>query len=90
MAVATLFKGSTVLVTGANGFIASHVADQLLEDGYNVKGTVRTLDKGQALLEHFQTKYGEGRFELVVVEDIADDAKVKAALEGIVGPFRYR
>eukprot|EP01084_Bolivina_argentea_P136402 240215_1 len=33
----------TVLVTGANGFIASHIIKTLLEKGYNVIGTVRNL-----------------------------------------------
>lgn len=30
-------QGSLVLVTGANGFIASHVVKQLLENGYKVR-----------------------------------------------------
>ena len=34
----------TVLVTGATGYIASHVISQLLEKGYKVLGTVRSLD----------------------------------------------
>jgi len=29
-------QGSRVVVTGANGFIASHVVKQLLEKGYKV------------------------------------------------------
>uniref|UniRef100_A0A2P2I3A9 NADPH-dependent aldehyde reductase ARI1-like n=1 Tax=Hirondellea gigas TaxID=1518452 RepID=A0A2P2I3A9_9CRUS len=33
-----------VLVTGANGYIASHVVQQLQQAGYRVRGTVRTLD----------------------------------------------
>ncbi|OQE17696.1 hypothetical protein PENFLA_c023G04025 [Penicillium flavigenum] len=32
-------SGSLILVTGANGYIASHVVDQLLQLGYNVGGT---------------------------------------------------
>ena len=32
---------SPVLVTGASGFIASHIVQQLLEGGYRVRGTVR-------------------------------------------------
>jgi len=32
-----------ICVTGASGFIASHVIKQLLEKGYEVKGTVRSL-----------------------------------------------
>ncbi len=34
-----------VLVTGISGFIAKHVALQLLEQGYEVRGTVRALNK---------------------------------------------
>jgi nucleoside-diphosphate-sugar epimerase len=33
-----------VLVTGASGFIASHIIKQLLERGYRVRGTVRNLN----------------------------------------------
>jgi nucleoside-diphosphate-sugar epimerase len=36
-----------VLVTGIGGYVASHVADQLLKAGYKVRGTVRSL-KNQA------------------------------------------
>jgi dihydroflavonol-4-reductase len=40
--------GSPVLVTGASGFIASHIVEQLLEGGYRVRGTVRDPDKTRA------------------------------------------
>lgn len=36
--------GATVLVSGANGFIAGHVVAQLLEKGHAVVGTVRNPD----------------------------------------------
>ncbi|SFS20447.1 SDR family oxidoreductase [Yoonia litorea] len=36
----------TVLLTGATGYIAKHIALQLLEAGYHVRGTVRSLDRG--------------------------------------------
>ena len=32
-----------VLVTGASGYVASHIIKQLLEDGRKVRGTVRSL-----------------------------------------------
>jgi len=34
-----------VLVTGASGFIAAHIVEQLLGKGYRVRGTVRSLKK---------------------------------------------
>jgi nucleoside-diphosphate-sugar epimerase len=57
-----------VLVSGANGFIAVWVVKTLLEKGYSVRGTIRSIDKGDHLKKLFG-QYGE-KFELVVVEDI--------------------
>ena len=34
---------SEVLVTGASGYIATHIVRILLEEGYRVRGTVRSL-----------------------------------------------
>ncbi len=36
-----------VLVTGASGYIATHIVQQLLEAGYKVRGTVRSLQDDQ-------------------------------------------
>jgi nucleoside-diphosphate-sugar epimerase len=60
--------GAKVLVTGANGYIAIWVVKTLLEQGYAVRGTVRSSEKGNHLLSMFK-KYGD-KFELAVVEDI--------------------
>lgn len=38
-------KSIPICVTGATGFIASHIVEQLLEAGYKVNGTVRDLAK---------------------------------------------
>jgi dihydroflavonol-4-reductase len=40
---------TTVLVTGASGFIAKHIVRELLENDYTVRATVRS-DRGQAQL----------------------------------------
>lgn len=39
----------TVLLTGASGYIAKHIALQLLEAGYHVRGTLRELARGNDL-----------------------------------------
>lgn len=44
-------------MTGCNGFIGSHVVDQLLMLGYLVRGTVRELKPW--LNEFFDQKYGK-------------------------------
>ncbi|KAJ7616949.1 hypothetical protein DFH06DRAFT_1274193 [Mycena polygramma] len=80
-----LDKGSLVLVTGANGFIASHVADQLLAAGYNVRGTARSGAKFQWLCELFDKKYGAGRFEGVSVPDMVADGAFDEAVKGARG-----
>ena len=36
---------SPILVTGASGFVAIHTIIQLLQQGYNVRGTIRSLGK---------------------------------------------
>ncbi len=40
----------TVLVTGISGFIASHIAVNLLGKGYKVRGSVRNLAKGERIV----------------------------------------
>ncbi|TFY51472.1 hypothetical protein EVG20_g10987, partial [Dentipellis fragilis] len=69
------------LVTGANGFIAVCVVRRLLEDGYSVRGTVRSADKGPHLRELFKS-YGD-KLELVVVPDITKEGAFDEAVKGI-------
>ena len=62
--------GSKVLVSGANGYIATWIVRTLLERGFTVRGTVRTEEKGKFMKEYF-TSLGYGdKFEVVVVDDI--------------------
>ncbi len=37
--------GETVVLTGVSGFVAGHVAIALLNAGYTVRGSVRSLSK---------------------------------------------
>ncbi|TRM58151.1 hypothetical protein BD626DRAFT_512334 [Schizophyllum amplum] len=72
-----------VLVTGANGFVAMWVVRTLLERGFSVKGQVRSAVKGEHLVRYF--KDHEGRFELVVVPDIAEEGAFDAAVMDVSG-----
>ncbi|CAR30021.1 hypothetical protein ZYGR_0AD07110 [Zygosaccharomyces rouxii] len=56
----------TVLVTGANGFIAQHIVHALLQQDYQVIGTTRTEDKAKRLLEHFE---GNRKLKFEIVPD---------------------
>ncbi len=57
-----------VLVTGATGFIASHIVEQLLAKGYHVRGTVRSLSKTAALAPLRAMPGAEDRLELVAAD----------------------
>lgn len=39
------------LVTGANGFVAASILDELIRNGHKVTGSVRSPAKGQQILE---------------------------------------
>ena len=71
-----------MLVTGANGFIASHIVDQLLQLDYKVRGTVRTQEKGKWVQSYFDDKYGKGKFELAVVPDMGVKDAFHDAVKG--------
>ncbi|KAJ3296464.1 methylglyoxal reductase (NADPH-dependent) gre2 [Borealophlyctis nickersoniae] len=71
----------TALVTGVTGYIAAHVADQLLAAGYKVRGTARSPTKAQYLLDLFKDKYGEGKFEIVTVEDLQKEGAFDEAVK---------
>ncbi len=46
-----LENNKNVLVTGITGFIGSHIAVQLLNAGYAVRGTMRNLDRKESILK---------------------------------------
>ncbi|QMW45722.1 hypothetical protein G4B11_009177 [Aspergillus flavus] len=80
-------KGSRVLVTGANGYIASHVVDQLLSHGYLVRGTIRAPKPW--LSEYFAQKYGDV-FEDVIVTCFENRDDINRVLDGVDGIIHLR
>ncbi|KAJ4180907.1 hypothetical protein NW755_011442 [Fusarium falciforme] len=76
-------KGSTIMVTGVNGFIGSHVADQFLQFGFKVRGTVRDTAKNAWVSNLFESKYGKDSFELVSVPNMTVDGALDECVKGI-------
>ncbi|EXK27037.1 hypothetical protein FOMG_16475 [Fusarium oxysporum f. sp. melonis 26406] len=76
-------KGSTILVTGANGFLGSHIADQFLNNGYEVRGTVRDREKNAWLVDLFKKRHPERAFKLVKVPDLTAEGAFTEAVKGV-------
>ena len=64
-----------VVVTGANGHIGNNLCRQLLEKGYTVRGTVRSMDKAPELDMEF------------VEADVLEEKGWDKVLEGATGLF---
>ncbi|KID99591.1 NAD(P)-binding domain protein, partial [Metarhizium majus ARSEF 297] len=85
---------ATVIVTGANGFIAQHCIAALLNQGYNVVGTVRSASKIDPVKEAHKS---HPSLQLVVVDDItssecylkAFDNLKPSAVFHLAAPFHY-
>lgn len=54
-----------ICVTGASGFIAAHIVEQLLSKGYQVRGTVRNADNRQKYQYLYDLDRTNKRLELV-------------------------
>ena len=82
---ASATPGSPVLVTGVNGHVASATALRLLQKGYKVRGTVRSLKRGAFIQNEFKS-FGDS-FELVEVPDIVAPGAFDEALKGMCRIF---
>lgn len=67
--------GGLVVVTGANGHIGNNLCRQLIEKGYSVRGTVRSMDKAPDLEMEF------------VVADVLNAEDWPKVMEGVSGLF---
>ncbi|CAG7950645.1 unnamed protein product [Penicillium salamii] len=68
---------SRILVTGANGFVASHIVNLLLQRGYRVRGTVR---EPRPWLDQMFQKYD---YESTILPDLAQPHA--SLFEGVAG-----
>jgi nucleoside-diphosphate-sugar epimerase len=82
MPTPAIHPGATIFVTGVNGLIGSHTADQLLARGYNVRGAVRDVERSGWLTEFFNSKHKGAKFELVSVPDMTVPGAYDDVVEG--------
>ncbi|OAP56778.1 hypothetical protein AYL99_08890 [Fonsecaea erecta] len=71
-----------VLITGINGYIASHIGLQLLQRGYRVRGTSRSLSARDHLLAGAFKGY-DSQYEHVEVKDIVAPGAFDEAVKGV-------
>lgn len=85
---------TTVLVTGASGYLALHIVKQLLDGGYKVVGSVRTTAKGEKLAKDLNNK----NFKFDIVDDLENKEAIvnfvknnseATALLHTASPFRF-
>ncbi|KAL5090125.1 hypothetical protein Trisim1_004646 [Trichoderma cf. simile WF8] len=75
----------TLLITGANGFLAGHVIKEALEQGYNVRGTVRSPESAKMVGDLF-AEYAE-RFSVFIIRDLIRKENYETALIGASKPI---
>ncbi|MDM7851170.1 SDR family oxidoreductase [Pseudochrobactrum kiredjianiae] len=75
-------RNLTVLVTGVTGFLAEHIALQLLQQGYRVRGTVRSIEKGDAIRRNLAKYCPDANEHLSFVQaDLDSDAGWEEAVK---------
>jgi len=76
-------NSETVLVTGGTGFVASHCILQLLQKGYNVKTTLRSINRKNEVLEMMKTAGITALNNLAFIEtDLTKDNNWGEAVKG--------
>ena len=73
-----------VLVTGAGGFLASHIVKQLLEQGYRVRGSVRNKnDKNEVSFLKYLIESKKYPLELVEADLLDENCWIDAVKDCI-------
>lgn len=73
-----------ILITGISGFIAKHCAVEMLRAGYCVRGTVRSLAKGDAVRTTLAKHCDVSKLEFVEADLLSDKGWADAA-KGVYG-----
>ena len=75
-------EGGRALVTGAGGFVGSHLVERLVAEGFTVRAFVRYTSTGRAGWLDTLPVATRGAVE-IVCGDVRDDAAVAAAVAGV-------
>jgi len=79
-------KSKYVTVTGANGFIASHIIKILLEKGYHVRGTVRDTSNPEKI-NHLKNLPNANRLLDLFEAELCDDSSFDEIFKGCACVF---
>nr|WP_318531612.1 NAD(P)H-binding protein [Loigolactobacillus iwatensis] len=75
---------NNVLVTGGNGFLSMQLILQLLKQGYNVRATLRTLEKKATIVTTLKANNGINLDKLSFVKaDLTSDAGWEEAMRNV-------
>ena len=73
-------KGSLILVTGASGFIGSHVVNEALAAGYKVRGTSRSEERAEYTKKVFKNN---PNYSTVIVTDVQQEGAFDSAVKEV-------
>ena len=76
-------QNDLVLVTGASGYLASHIILQLLEKGYKVRGTVRDLSKTQKYSDLYNLNNNAKSNLEILQADLMNEEDWKEVFKGV-------
>ncbi|KAL9077958.1 MAG: hypothetical protein Q9157_003112 [Trypethelium eluteriae] len=80
-------QASRVLLTGANGFIGTHILSELLSHGLSVRAVVRSRSKATALASTFPTAADTPSLDFAIIPDITAPHAFDTALQSPQHPF---
>jgi nucleoside-diphosphate-sugar epimerase len=76
----------TILISGANGFVAANIIKELLTNGYAVRGQVRS-EASADKVKKAHASYAGNNLSIVIAKDITAPGAFDEAVKGVHGIF---